>query len=137
MLTGVLEAAVYADDLEEARRFYGQVLGLTEIAARRGRHVFFRCGGSVVLVFCAEATRTPPPPGAALPVPPHGATGAGHLCLAVAEADMAALVTRLQRAGVAIEADFCWPNGVRSVYVRDPAGNSVEFAAPRLWGLDR
>ena len=41
--------------------------------------------------------------------------------------------TRLTAAGVAIEADFRWPNGARSIYVRDPAGNSVEFAEPRLW----
>ncbi|MFO1143760.1 MAG: glyoxalase/bleomycin resistance/extradiol dioxygenase family protein, partial [Amaricoccus sp.] len=43
---------------------------------------------------------------------------------------------RLERAGVAVEADFRWPNGSRSIYVRDPAGNSVEFAEPALWGLD-
>ena len=24
-------------------------------------------------------------------------------------------------------------NGVRSIYVRDPAGNSVELTEPRLW----
>ena len=45
-------------------------------------------------------------------------------------------------AGVAIEADFRWPGGdgvpgARSIYVRDPAGNSVEFAEPRLWNLGR
>ena len=26
-----------------------------------------------------------------------------------------------------------WPNGARSLYFRDPAGNSVEIAEPRLW----
>ena len=26
-----------------------------------------------------------------------------------------------------------WPNGARSIYVRDPAGNSLEFAEPALW----
>jgi hypothetical protein len=36
---------------------------------------------------------------------------------------------------VAIEADFEWPKGGRSIYFRDPAGNSVEFAEPRIWGL--
>ena len=37
-------------------------------------------------------------------------------------------------AGMTIEADFRWPNGARSLYFRDPAGNSVEIVDPGLWG---
>jgi len=44
-------------------------------------------------------------------------------------------VLRLDAARIAIEADFEWPGGGRSVYVRDPAGNSVEFAEARIWGF--
>jgi catechol 2,3-dioxygenase-like lactoylglutathione lyase family enzyme len=134
VITGVLEAALYADDLEAARRFYGGVLGLEEIAAQEGRHVFFRCGATVLLVFRAEASRRPPAPGAP-PVPPHGAEGAGHVCLTVPEADLPGMEAHLRAAGIEIESDFRWPHGPRSIYVRDPAGNSVEFAAPALWGL--
>ncbi|TIR45476.1 MAG: glyoxalase/bleomycin resistance/extradiol dioxygenase family protein, partial [Mesorhizobium sp.] len=25
--------------------------------------------------------------------------------------------------------------GGRSIYIRDPSGNSIEFAEPRIWGL--
>ncbi|TXB68275.1 glyoxalase/bleomycin resistance/extradiol dioxygenase family protein [Paracoccus aurantiacus] len=134
-LLGVLEAALYADDLEAARRFYADVVGLEVMTAREGRHVFFRCEKTVVLVFRAEATREPPPPDTALPVPPHGAEGAGHLCFSVPMAALDDWVERLQGSGVAIESDFIWPNGARSVYVRDPAGNSVEFASPKLWEM--
>ena len=45
------------------------------------------------------------------------------------------MVTRLTDSGIAIESDFHWPHGPRSVYVRDPAGNSVEFADPALWEI--
>jgi len=134
VLTGVLEASVYADDLDAARGFYGGVLGLDEIIAQPGRHVFYRCGTTVLLVFRAESTREPPGPGA-LPVPPHGAVGEGHVCFSLPEAGLDAMVRHLTEAGIAIESDFRWPSGVRSVYVRDPAGNSVEFASPRLWEL--
>ncbi len=41
----------------------------------------------------------------------------------------------LEAMGVAIDADFEWPQGGRSIYFRDPAGNSIEFAEPRIWGL--
>ena len=42
---------------------------------------------------------------------------------------------RLTEAGVGIETEFEWPQGGRSIYVRDPAGNSIEFAEPRIWGV--
>ena len=67
---GILEAALYADDLEAAEAFYTGVLGLSVLARVEGRHVFFRCGLGVVLLFNPEATAVPPPE-ARLPVPPQ------------------------------------------------------------------
>ena len=132
-MTGVLEAALYVDDLAAAEGFYGGLLGLEEVIRRPPRHIFYRAGETIVLLFVASETRRPPAEGAALPVPPHGAEGAGHLCFNVPGAALDAWRARLEGAGIAIEADFRWPNGARSVYVRDPAGNSVEFAEPKLW----
>lgn len=131
----ILEAALYADDLAEAERFYGETLGLERIARVEGRHVFFRCGGAVLLIFDPKATCEPPKPGARLPVPPHGTHGPGHLCFGATGEEIAAWKKRLETVGVAIEADFEWPQGGRSIYFRDPFGNSLEFAEPRIWGL--
>lgn len=131
-LSGLLEAAVYADDLDAAAGFYGTTLGLAEIACVPGRHVFYRCGATILLVFRAAETRIPSA-NPALPVPTHGATGQGHVCFAANGPALDRIRERLEKAAIAIEADFCWPNGARSIYVRDPAGNSVEFAEPRLW----
>lgn len=131
-LSGVLEAALYVEDLDAAEGFYGGILGLERILRVDGRHVFFRAGASIVLCFIPEATRRPPAE-EALPVPPHGAKGPGHLCFASPPETMDALRAHLEAAGIAIEADFHWPHGPRSLYVRDPAGNSVEFADPALW----
>jgi catechol 2,3-dioxygenase-like lactoylglutathione lyase family enzyme len=36
---------------------------------------------------------------------------------------------------ITIEAEVTWPNGGRSLYFRDPAGNSLEIASPSIWGL--
>ena len=132
----ILETALYAADLDAAEAFYGGLLGLERAARLDGRQVFFRCGAGMLLVFDPEATRLPAAPGA-LPVPVHGATGAGHVAFAATAAELDALARRLSAAGVPIEADFRWPgSGARSIYLRDPAGNSVEFAEPRLWGFD-
>lgn len=130
--TAILETALYAADLDAAESFYGGLLGLPVITRVEGRHVFFRVGAGVLLVFNPDATEvasTNP----ALPVPVHGARGAGHVCFAASREEIADWRERLTRAGVPVEAEFDWPNGARSLYVRDPAGNSVEFAEPRLW----
>ena len=131
-LSGILEAAVYVDDLDVAAAFYGDILGLEKIAQQDGRHVFFRCGETIVLVFRAEETRKATPSGG-LPIPAHGAAGAGHLCFAVDGASLDGWRQRLEDADVEIEADFRWDNGARSIYFRDPGGNSIELAEPRLW----
>ncbi len=130
---GTLESSLYARDLAAAERFYAGTLGLAVVARQEGRHVFFRVAGSILLVFNPEATVEGPRPGARLPVPAHGTSGAGHYCFSVADDALDAWRTHLLAEGIAIEADFRWPNGARSIYVRDPAGNSVEFADPRLW----
>ncbi|MET3794413.1 VOC family protein [Aquamicrobium terrae] len=131
----ILESALYVTDLDAAETFYGDVLGLERIVKVEGRHLFFRCGQGVLLLFVAEATKQPPRPDARLPVPPHGTVGEGHLCFSASAEEIVAWKGRLEAAGVAIEADFEWPNGGRSIYIRDPSGNSLEFAEPRIWGL--
>lgn len=131
----ILESALYVSDLDAAEKFYGEVMGLKRIAKVDGRHVFFRCGQGVLLLFNADATRQPPKPGARLPVPPHGTSGQGHLCFAGTADEIGDWKTRLEGAGIAIEADFEWPNGGRSIYFRDPSGNSLEIAEPRIWGI--
>lgn len=133
--SSVLESALYVDNLDAAEAFYGKVLGLERIARVEGRHVFFRCGGGVVLLFDAEQTVRPPGPEARLPVPPHGTKGDGHLCFGATAQEIERWKAHLQERGVAIEADFEWPQGGRSIYFRDPAGNSLEFAEPKIWGL--
>lgn len=130
---GTLESALYTDDLDAAEAFYAGTLGLEVVIRQPGRHVFFRAGGSILLLFDPAATARPPAPGARLPVPPHGTRGPGHYCLSVAAETLDDWREHLEGAGVAIEADFRWPNGARSIYVRDPAGNSLEFAEPALW----
>jgi catechol 2,3-dioxygenase-like lactoylglutathione lyase family enzyme len=133
--SAILESALYVTDLEAAEIFYAGVLGLEKIAGAENRHVFFRCGSGVLLLFNAQATRQPPSPGARLPVPPHGASGQGHLCFAATASEIEDWKTRLEAKGVAIEADFEWPAGGRSIYLRDPSGNSLEFAEPKIWNF--
>ncbi len=131
----VLETSLYAENLQAADHFYGTVLGLERIAFVEGRHVFYRCGAGVVLVFDPRTTANQSTSVNGAAVPLHGARGAGHIALAVADAQLAEWRTYLERSGVTIESEVTWPRGGRSLYVRDPAGNSVEIASPTLWGF--
>ena len=128
----ILETAIYTDDLAAAEAFYGGLLGLPVVLRQPGRHVFFRVGAGILLVFDPAATEQPDP-ATRFPVPTHGARGPGHLCFAATRAEIDHWRDRFAAAGIPVEAEFDWPNGARSLYVRDPAGNSVEFAEPKLW----
>lgn len=129
----ILETVVYCHDLDAAERFYTSVLRLEKIASQPGRHVFFRCGDGVFLVFNPEATWTATVLDGGIHVPRHGAIGQGHMAFAMCEKDAPLWRSQLERAGVAIEAEVEWPGGARSLYFRDPEGNSIELATPNLW----
>lgn len=133
-LAHVLESCLYAADLEAAERFYVGVLGLVLHGKQPGRHVFLRCGQRMVLVF-NPAESSKPATHNGLDVPVHGTTGAGHLCFAVPEQDLASWQAHLAQHGIPIEKIIDWPGGGRSLYFRDPAGNSLEIATPRIWGI--
>lgn len=132
-LLGTLESALYASDLDAAADFWSRVMGLEEIVRVPGRHVFFRTGGQVLLIFDPASTARPPPADAPVRVPPHGATGPGHFCLAVDDDQIDRWRRHLERHGIEIESEVVWKGGARSIYFRDPAGNSIELADPRLW----
>ncbi len=133
--TGVLETVLYANDLDAVERFYREALNLEPFSKMPSRQLFYRCGEQVLLIFNPEATSRPPAPGA-LPVPPHGASGPGHVCFRAEAGELDAWRARLEGLGINIEEDFVWPaSGGRSIYFRDPSGNCLEFAEPKIWGL--
>ncbi len=132
---GVLESILYAQDLVAAERFYHEVLGLKLVSHEPHRHVFFRCGRQMVLVFDPRATAQEVVEMGGGTIPRHGAQGPGHLAFSVKAAEIDDWRARLMKDGVSIESEIAWPGGGRSLYFRDPAGNSIELATPQLWGL--
>ncbi|MGF1448949.1 MAG: VOC family protein [Opitutales bacterium] len=132
----IVETCLYATDLEAAEAFYVDVLGLEVVARDPGRHVFFRCGASMVLVFNPTVSQQASSNDDAIDVPEHGSFGPGHVAFALDMAEANAWRAQLAAHAVAIEREFEWPNGSGySIYFRDPADNSLELVTPRLWGL--
>lgn len=127
----VIETCLYAEDLEAARAFYTRLFGREPFTEEEGRHLFFRYGDGVFLIFNPEATRL-----AAGPIPGHGAKGEGHAAFFMGENEVDATRELLEELGVEIETEYAWPGGGYSIYFRDPAGNSLEFTTPKTWGLE-
>jgi catechol 2,3-dioxygenase-like lactoylglutathione lyase family enzyme len=133
-IEGVLETCLYCADLDAAERFYAGVLELPVVARVPERHLFFRCGEGMLLIFDPDRTATSAGQVGGVTVPSHGAHGAGHVCFRIAEPALPRWRERFASAGISIEAEIEWPGGGASLYVRDPAGNSVELAPARIWG---
>lgn len=126
----VIETAIYVDDLDLAEDFYERVIGLKVIAREEGRHVFFQVGdGNVLLAFLPSTTLQGDK------LPHHGATGPGHFALGIEMQSFDAWRHHLETQGVSIERELEWSAGGKSLYFRDPAGNSVELITPGVWRL--
>ena len=131
-LRGVLETALYVEDLARSRAFYADVVGC-DVMLDTPRLVALNVAErSVLLLFKRGATvESLPTPGGV--VPGHGGTGVQHMAFAIEANALDAWLARLHGASVAVESRMRWPRGGESVYVRDPDGHSIEFVTPGLW----
>ena len=123
-----MESALYVSDLTRAVTFYRDVLGLRvmgEFDEQRGAAL--AVGPTVLLLFRAEETLK----GGILP--PHGATGTGHVAFRVQPEDIPAWRRQLEERGVKIEQEFAFGNNPPSIYFRDPDGNVLEIAVASIW----
>lgn len=133
---GILETTVYCTDMDAARVFYENVIGLEIHSMQPDRHLFYKVGGSMLLVFNPQATRTSKVMIGGDQIPLHGAAGASHFAFQVKHEQFVAIKANLDQHGIAIESEIDWPGGGHSIYCRDPSGNSVEFATRTLWFSD-
>lgn len=133
-IRGVLETILYATDLDAVLAFYRDVLGLRP-AKPMGEGGFALRVSDVhlLLIFQPEKSSVP-----GRVVPSHGSHGPGHIGLRIDAGDYDAWMDRLRSHGVTIEKEMEWAEADgwragRSIYFRDPAGNSVELMTADIW----
>lgn len=129
----VFETVLYAADVPAAAAFYAGVLGLRALrqVGAGAQSAVFRLGPECMLLLFDPAWSERTGRGA----PAHGARGAGHVALRIDDDAYEEWLAWLGAHGVAVEREVVWDAGGRSIYVRDPAGNSVELAAGDVWGV--
>jgi catechol 2,3-dioxygenase-like lactoylglutathione lyase family enzyme len=128
-LRGVYETVLYAEDVAATAAFYADVLRLRVVDGPDERSAALRLAdGGVLLLFEPKGSAAP-----GRPVPSHGATGAGHIAFAVEPGSLGRWAAALRERGLEIEQEVEWEPGGRSLYVRDPAGNSVELVEGDIW----
>ena len=126
----VYETVLYVDDVAAAARFYAEVLGLRLVDGPDELAAGFRLDdGGVLLLFDPALASAP-----GRRVPSHGASGAGHIAFSVGSGELDAFAEALRGRGIEIEREIGWEHAAgRSIYFRDPAGNSVELVEGELW----
>ncbi len=127
-LTGVLETALYVDDLARSARFYRSVLGLEVVESGERLCAMGVAGRHLLLLFKKGAS-------ADLPTGAHDGDGRLHVAFAIPAPALEAWESRLRERGVPIEEKRTWERGGRSLYFRDPDGHLLELATPGVWSI--
>jgi catechol 2,3-dioxygenase-like lactoylglutathione lyase family enzyme len=123
---GVLETALYVDDLERSLKFYQAVLGFETIDSDE-RLCAMKIARQQVLLLCKKKAS------ANLALGAHDGDGRVHLAFAIPAAELGAWEAWLRQHSVPIEERQTWKRGGCSLYFRDPDQHLIELATPGVW----
>ena len=133
-VTGILETALYVEDVERSRQFYERLFGFEVLVADERLCAMSVADRQVLLLFKKGAsTQSALLPGGA--IPGHDGEGTTHFAFSIAAADLPAWEARLEAEGVPVESRVTWGRGGQSLYFRDPDGHLGELATPGIWAI--
>lgn len=120
-ISKIKETCLYVHDLDEAFEFYHKKLELPVINFLPGKHLFLRCGTSVLLLFNPEDSKNKKSP------PAHYGGGKQHFAFEVALQHYEKAKKEILDKGISIAEEVTWKSGRKSFYFNDPAGNVLEI----------
>lgn len=105
-------------DLERARRFYADAIGLTELARHRHddgrlRAIWMDLHGAVLMLETCDPNEPPTPAGSM-----------DMVAFSIDDAERESVRARLAAAGIAVEAETAY-----TLYVRDPDGRRIGLSS--------
>lgn len=136
-INGVLESALYVEDLERAAQFYEKLFGFARLFSDERMIAVDVCQSprQVLLLFRKGSSTQ----GATVPggqIPPHDGNGQLHFAFAIEENDVEAWRAKLLANDVETISEVRPPQGGISLYFRDPDGHLAELATPRIWDME-
>lgn len=123
----IKETCIYSTDLERAKTFYHNMLGLEIISHLEGKHIFFRAGSSVLLCFNPDDSSRKTSP------PPHYAKGRYHFAFEVEAGEYEQHKAEIIAKGIPIVDTVVWNSGQESFYFEDGLGNILEIVPVGIW----
>lgn len=127
----ILETILYANSIEEAVWFYHEVLGLEHPTGQSKLMTLFRIDPNHVLLIFDPTISDQPGRG----VPSHGPRGPGHIAFRIQPDTYQDWLDQFSKHGIEIEQEITWDRSypAKSIYVRDPSGNSIEMITTDIW----
>ncbi len=127
----ILETILYANSIDEAIWFYHEVIGFDKPEGQSELMTLFRVDENhVLLIFDPTVSDQP-----GRDVPSHGPRGPGHIAFRIQPDDYQNWLDRFSSHGIPIEQEIQWNREypAKSIYVRDPSGNSIELITTDIW----
>jgi len=129
---GILETALYVENLARAAEFYRTVFGFETLLESEKLIALNVAEKNVLLLFLNGSTTEP----ATLPggvIPAHGCKGSTHFAFSIEGNEVEAWRSHLVANGVPVESTVDWPGGARSLYFRDLDRHLGELISQGFW----
>ncbi|MGH7494048.1 MAG: VOC family protein [bacterium] len=131
---GVLETALYVEDLERAAKFYSLILKFEKLLSTEKYCALSVAGRQILMLFKKGASLQPAVvTGGAIPA--TDGQGNLHLAFAIGMSEVEEWESWLHLNGVTIESKVNWKRGGHSLYFRDPDRNCIELITPGCWSI--
>jgi catechol 2,3-dioxygenase-like lactoylglutathione lyase family enzyme len=124
-VNGILETALYVDDVQRSSEFYQSLFGFAPVHVSDRLIALAVKAGQVLLLFKKRASL--------VLNTPHDGDGHLHVAFSISALDLDAWRDRLCEFGIPIESDQPWDLGGHSLFFRDPDGHLVEVGTPGIW----
>jgi len=133
-VNGIIESALYVEDLDRSVHFYQTLLGFRSIFQNDRMCAMSVADAQVFLLFKKGASVKPigTPDGT---VPGHDAHGNIHVAFSISTSSLDAWRQWLGENDVVIESTVTWSRGGTSLYFRDPDEHCIELVTPGTWEI--
>ena len=122
-LDGILETAIYVDDVDRAVAFYREVLGLDVVDTSERLTALLAGPRQLLLVFRRGASMR-------LPLTPHDASGHQHVAFPIPSTALDAWEAWFRERGVTVVEKKQWDRGGTSLYFTIPMGTCSSWRRP-------